>query len=138
MEAPCRAEVLELHRSRAAWLGGDVPPREGLERVGSAVADDVEIIDPGSTRRSRAALLAELAEACDRAATRPSRIWIERIASWPLAAELRLVTYEQEQDTGGGPRGLLSSALFGWRAAAPNRVVWHHPHEVWRPPGPDR
>ncbi|MDT8436181.1 MAG: DUF4440 domain-containing protein [Gemmatimonadota bacterium] len=127
-----REEIEELHRWFEDWLGGRIPADDG-GRLEVALAPAFTLVTPGGDERSRFEVIDAVRKA--RAARPGLRIRIRDPRLLAVEGELVAVSYEEWQESGGEPRGRLSTALL--RRRGPDAgLEWLRVHETWITPAP--
>lgn len=122
------AEVRELHRFLAAWLGAGAAGEIG--RLEAALAPGFRMVSPQGALLGRDQVVAAVtAGRGSRGAT--FAIAIEEAEARGLGPGLCLVTYVERQEGPDGVTARRSSALLADTPGAPNGVRWLHLHETW-------
>lgn len=123
------AEVEDLHAFFTGWYGGALPNTEpAFARLDLVLAPGFELTTSDGIRIARRELVSQIRAGH---ASGPVTIWIEDARARELGERLVLVTYEEWQDRGDGPRGRVSSAVLRDMPDLPHDMQWQFVHETW-------
>jgi hypothetical protein len=126
-------EVVNLHRFFEEWLAGRLPDTDvAFERCVTAMATQFELIVPSGERLTRTDLLESL-RGVNGSRGADFRLWVDELATRPIAGGVHLVTYQEWQTHDGRTTGRLSTAILADSAGAADGIEWWHVHESWLP-----